>query len=26
MVLTRANPEHPAFETLPPGDPTAHLH
>ena len=26
MILTRANPEHPAFEALPPGDPTAHLH
>jgi uncharacterized membrane protein/protein-disulfide isomerase len=26
MVLTRGNSEHPAFEALPPGDPTAHLH
>ncbi len=26
MILTRGNPEHPAFEALPPGDPTAHLH
>jgi serine/threonine-protein kinase len=26
MVLTRGNPDHPAFATLPPGDPGAHLH
>ncbi len=26
MVLTRGNPDHPSFEALPPGDPTAHLH
>ncbi len=26
MIITRGNPEHPAFESLPPGDPTAHLH
>ena len=26
MVLTRGNPEHPAFAALPPGDPMAHLH
>ena len=26
MVLTRGDSEHPAFQTLPPGDPTAHLH
>jgi protein-disulfide isomerase len=26
MILTRGNLEHPAFEALPPGDPTAHLH
>jgi serine/threonine-protein kinase len=26
MILTRGNSEHPAFEALPPGDPTAHLH
>jgi len=26
MVLTRGNPEHPAFAALPAGDPTAHLH
>jgi serine/threonine-protein kinase len=26
MILTRGNPEHPAFDSLPEGDPTAHLH
>lgn len=26
MVLTRGNPDHPAFDALPPGDPAAHLH
>jgi protein-disulfide isomerase len=26
IVLTRGNPEHPAFAALPPGDPIAHLH
>jgi serine/threonine-protein kinase len=26
MVLTRGNPDHPAFAALPPGDPSAHLH
>lgn len=26
MVLTGGNPEHPAFEALPPGNPAAHLH
>ena len=26
MILTRGNPEHPAFDSLPPGDPSAHLH
>ena len=26
LILTRGNPEHSAFESLPPGDPTAHLH
>lgn len=26
MVLTRGNPDHPAFDALPPGNPTAHLH
>lgn len=26
MVLTRGNPENPAFEALPPGNPAAHLH
>jgi protein-disulfide isomerase len=26
MILTRGNPEHPAFEALPPGNPAAHLH
>ena len=26
MILTRGNPEHPAFDALPVGDPGAHLH
>jgi protein-disulfide isomerase len=26
MVLTRGNPDHPAFQALPAGDPGAHLH
>jgi len=26
MILTRGNADHPAFDALPPGDPTAHLH
>ncbi len=26
MILTRGNPEHPAFAALPPGNPSAHLH
>ena len=26
MVLTRGNPDHPAFDSLPAGNPTAHLH
>ena len=26
MVLTRGNPDHPAFDQLPPGNPAAHLH
>jgi uncharacterized membrane protein len=26
MILTRGDPEHPAFESLPEGDPVAHLH
>jgi serine/threonine-protein kinase len=26
MILTRGNPEHPAFDALPPGNPAAHLH
>jgi serine/threonine-protein kinase len=26
MVLARGNADHPAFDALPPGDPTAHLH
>jgi serine/threonine-protein kinase len=26
MILTRGNPDHPSFQSLPPGDPTAHLH
>jgi serine/threonine-protein kinase len=26
MILTRGNPDHPAFDPLPPGNPAAHLH
>ncbi len=26
MILTRANAEHPAFDALPPGNPSAHMH
>jgi len=26
MIMTRGNADHPAFDALPPGDPTAHLH
>ncbi len=26
LIVTRGNPDHPAFAALPPGDPTAHLH
>jgi serine/threonine-protein kinase len=26
MILTKGNPEHPAFDALPPGNPTAHMH
>jgi protein-disulfide isomerase/uncharacterized membrane protein len=26
MILTRGNPDHPAFAALPPGDPSAHMH
>jgi len=26
MILTKGNPEHPAFDALPPGNPSAHLH
>ncbi len=26
LILTRGNPEHPAFDALPPGNPAAHLH
>ncbi len=26
MILTRGEPAHPAFDALPPGNPTAHLH
>ena len=26
IILTRGNADHPAFETLPPGDATAHIH
>ncbi|MGH9367361.1 MAG: thioredoxin domain-containing protein [Thermoanaerobaculia bacterium] len=26
MILTRGNPDHPAFESLPTGNPAAHLH
>jgi serine/threonine-protein kinase len=26
MIVTRGNPEHPAFDALPPGNPAAHLH
>ena len=26
LILTRGNPEHPAFDGLPPGNPAAHLH
>jgi protein-disulfide isomerase len=26
MILTRGNPDHPAFGQLPPGNPSAHLH
>jgi hypothetical protein len=26
LILTRGNADHPAFDALPPGDPSAHLH
>jgi serine/threonine-protein kinase len=26
MILTKGNPEHPAFDALPPGNPAAHMH